>query len=142
MTSFKDLEKEFNVAKAKAERYDELREELKEIVVLSNKLQEKLGVIFPELVITKSRGVFSEKLKDIYNEMVVNESHITIQDIADKFNISKSNASVLSVELRKKEGIQSRKEGKMLYMYYFKPKIGDDESEISPEVKIPTRVSF
>jgi len=86
----------------------------------------------------------TEKVDELYNYLANNlDTEIDSDFIMNKYNISSSSATVISQELRKREGIETRLEGKRLYLYYFKTKNNQDNlTEIALETKIPTKISF
>ena len=147
-----ELSRRIKELEHKAIKFDDFEENFKpilnEIFNLTEQIQKKLQLINPLFKVqsySKPRimGEFDNRLQQLYAELKNNDTlQITISDIENKFNIAQTSAHLLSVGLRKMEGIQTRKEGITMYFYYFKPKINKDETEISPDFKIPTKVSF
>lgn len=49
---------------------------------------------------------------------------------------------MLATNLRKIDGIMTRLEGKRIFIYYFKPKVLNDTTELSEDIKIQSKVSY
>lgn len=149
-----ELSKHIKELELKASKFDDFEENFKpilnDIFILTEEIQKKLQEInplfkvkFSSKTIRRKRGRREERVNLLYNELRVNDNlQITISDIEKKFDLSNTAATTISVELRKMQGIQTRLEGRQLFFYYYKPKIDKDNTEISPEIKVPTKFSF
>lgn len=148
-----EISKKIKELEIKASKFDSFQEEfrplLNEIFELTEQIQNKLQQINPMFKVKSYskpyiKGSMQDRAKQLYNELKESDTlQITNEDISNKFNISKTGSAYqVSLLLRKMEGIQTRNEGRTIYLYYFKPKISKDEVEISDEVKIPKKISF
>ena len=147
-----ELSKRIKELESKAAKADMFEEEFKPIIVklfeLTEQMQNLLQQLNPMFKVKsfskpKIKGITNERAEQLYNELKNSDEQFTVDDIANKFNVAKTGGAYqISLLLRKMEGIQTRNEGRKIYFYYFKPKIGKDESEISPDFKIPTKISY
>ena len=147
-----EMLKKMQELELKASKFDDLKEifdtQIKKIFELTQQIQKEIKDINPtfEVKVYKERrsyGDRDQRANQLYNLLKEDDSmQITLSDIESKFDLSSGAAQVPSIHLRKMNGIMTRLDGKKLYIYYHKPKIGKDETEISPETKIPTKVSF
>ena len=146
-----EITKQIKELEFKASKYDDLRNEvytvLKEIFELTEQIQKKINSLDPTLKSTTrkygKKGIRNERANEIYQLLKENDGmEVSINDISIKYQCSDTESWNILSRLKKMQGINSRLEGKRKFYYYHKPKVGKDETEIIPETKIPTKVSF